>query len=77
MGSGLSQTQEEMVANINADFDNELQQKIKTLQASGVCDPRYIGYAIYLLKAEAEEKKRQIELFNKGKKINGDPILKN
>ena len=68
MGSGLSQTKDEMCENIKISLDNEFEEKIKTLPP---CEPSFIGYRLYLLKSELEQRKKMIELHNQGKRPNG------
>jgi len=68
MGSGLSQTQEEMGENIKNTIDEELKTSIENLPP---CDPKYIMYRLYLLKAEAETKKKHIDFHNEGRRYDG------
>lgn len=76
MGAGLSQTHEEMAQQIKNDLEINLESEIKKLSESSLCDPKYIGYAIYLLKSKAEQEKKMIELFQQGKNIRGEKIEK-
>jgi|APCry1669189034_1035192.scaffolds.fasta_scaffold14779_6 hypothetical protein len=71
MGSGLSQTNDEIVENIKVSLDKEFEEKIKNMPS---CHPKYIGYRLYLLKNELEEKKKIVELYNKGKRPDGSSI---
>ena len=76
MGAGLSQTHEDMAEQIKRDLDTNLENEIQKLKDSSLCDPKYIGYAIYLLKSKAEEEKKIIELFQQGKNVYGEQIKK-
>jgi hypothetical protein len=76
MGAGLSQTHEEMAEQIKNGLDINLESEIKKLTESSSCDPKYISYAMYLLKSKAEQEKRQVELFNQGKNIRGEKFEK-
>ena len=67
MGSGISQTDEQIVEGAINSLNQELQEKIKNLKESGLCHPDYINYAIYLLKAEANSKKNSVILINESK----------
>lgn len=71
MGSGLSQTNDEIVENIKVSLDKEFEEKLKNIPP---CDPKYIGYRLYLLKNELEEKKKNVELYNQGKRPDGSSI---
>jgi hypothetical protein len=71
MGSGLSQTNDEIVENIKVSLDKDFEEKIKTLTP---CHSSFVGYRLYLLKSELEEKKKNIELYNRGKRRDGSNI---
>jgi hypothetical protein len=71
MGSGLSQTNDEIVENIKVSLDKDFEEKINTLTH---CHPSFVGYRLYLLKSELEEKKKNIELYNRGKRPDGSNV---
>lgn len=60
MGGGVSQTKNEMIEDNSTNLDEEFEYKIKLLKEGvSFCDPRYIEYAIYLLKSQMELNKNK------------------
>ena len=75
MGAGLTLTEEQIIHIITKQLDHTLQTRINQINNSSLTNP-YKEYENYLLKAEYDNIKKNIEFFKKGLNPDATPIKK-